>query len=214
MFKVSPGIRGLPSERYLASLRTSFEPLRTTREDDPSHAAVAAEIARLFEAPDTQNPWESGYKIDSLMVTLLSGETLRTELARRAAEAKRCGASFSAFYEDRIAAEQLSEPDLKDGNRKDEQRRAVLSRLIDDLHWFYTENYVRRAYGRMAARRVTLVFLLALVAFVGLIWFTSRNVQLREPEPVAQGQDAAAPETEPATPSPTTTETDTAPQGD
>ena len=163
LFKVAPKVDGQTSEQYIGTLETTFQSI-SLENADPNQMEIAMQIKDLLDK-DNNDVWRRGHKIERLLPNLFQGDQLRTELLRWIEEGKHKSAPFVDFYEKQIKVEHLDE--LDNGSvQSDDKHRALLLRLTGDLQWFNNERYVKRNYSRVAARRVTAMFVIAFIVFV------------------------------------------------
>ena len=107
--------------------------------------------------------WTNAYAIEQLLVHLFDDGTLANELQVRVREARDALKPALADY---YAAEAAKTPLSAD------ERRAVLSRLINDLQWRYTVDEVKRGYTKEITLKTGQMFVMSLVVFAGAVLLT------------------------------------------
>ena len=107
--------------------------------------------------------WTNAYAIEQLLVHLFDDGTLVNELQVRVREAKGALKPTLAEY---YAAEAAKKPLSSD------ERRAVLSRLINDLQWRYTVDEVKRGYTKEITLKTGQMFVVSLVMFAVAVLIT------------------------------------------
>ncbi len=115
--------------------------------------------------------WTQAYAIEQLLVHLFDDETLASELQVRVREAK--GALKPALA-DHYAAEAAKTPLSSD------ERRAVLSRLVNDLQWRYTVDEVKRGYTKEITLATGQLFILSLAVFAASVLLTLAFPELKQ----------------------------------
>ena len=107
--------------------------------------------------------WTNAYAIEQLLVHLFDDGTLANELQVRVREARD---ALKPALGDYYAAEAAKTPMSAD------ERRAVLSRLINDLQWRYTVNEVKRGYAKEITLKTGQMFVASLLVFGGAVLLT------------------------------------------
>jgi hypothetical protein len=115
--------------------------------------------------------WTHAYAIEQLLVHLFDDDTLASELQVRVREAKD---TLKPALADYYAAEAAKTP------LSAEERRAVLSRLVNDLQWRYTVDEVKRGYTKEITLATGQLFILSLVVFAGSVLLTLAFPQLKQ----------------------------------
>jgi hypothetical protein len=132
-------------------------------------------IEELLKPGRTQN-WTNAYEIEQLPVHLFTDETLVTELYIRTLEARSVlRPELAILYNTQAReAESFLEGQAEDApvTHVNEQRRTLLSRLVNDLQWRYIVNEATRRYSKLITSRTALLSVWALMVFTALIVFT------------------------------------------
>jgi hypothetical protein len=100
--------------------------------------------------------WTNAYAIEQLLVHLYDDATLVSELRVRAQESKGTLRPSLADYYATEAANATQSAD---------ERRALLSRLVNDLQWRYTVNEVKRGYTKEITLATGQLFIFSLLTF-------------------------------------------------
>jgi hypothetical protein len=115
--------------------------------------------------------WTHAYAIEQLLVHLFDDDTLARELQVRVREAKDAlRPALAEYYAAEAAKTSLSA----------DERRAVLSRLVNDLQWRYTVGEVKRGYTKEITLATGQLFILSLVVFAGSVLLTLAFPSLKE----------------------------------
>lgn len=116
-------------------------------------------IEKLLDKEDWR--WKDAYEVEQSVVLLYDEETLRTELSRRVLEAQQVlYPNVAAWYQERANEVQTSN-----------EQRALLLRLVNDLQWRYTVNEAKLGYVKQITGRTGWIFILAVVTFIGFLFF-------------------------------------------
>jgi hypothetical protein len=125
---------------YHSSLGVVWQRVRPSSADPPPLAVQ--EIDTLLKEGGS---WEKLYAAEQAMVFFLPIEMIDVEINRRIDEAERQKLpSFAAHKKSADAAASLAPPALA-------QKQAVLTTLLDELHWLYTRRMVVSRVGYHAA---------------------------------------------------------------
>ena len=151
-------VRELTAQFYI-TLEASFIKVKGASPPRSQHAHD-----RVSELLDNgPRNWTNAYAIEQLLVHLFDDGTLANELQVRVREARD---ALKPALGDYYAAESVKTPMSAD------ERRAVLSRLINDLQWRYTVNEVKRGYAKEITLKTGQMFVAALVVFAGAVLLT------------------------------------------
>jgi hypothetical protein len=113
--------------------------------------------------------WTHAYAIEQLLVHLFDDDTLASELQVRVREAKETLMPALAEY---YAAE-ADKPSA-------DERRAVLSRLVNDLQWRYTVGEVKRGYTKEITVATGQLFIVSLLVFAASVLLTVAVPDLKQ----------------------------------
>jgi hypothetical protein len=142
------------TKQFHVTLQAYITKIEDTFADSPPNA-----LKRIREITGTDFgtlSWHDAYHIEQQLVHLYDEETIKVELPRRLLEADASlHPSVSQWY--RESAAKVTELDGK---------RALLSRLINDLQWRYTRNEARRGYKKEITARTELIFMVAVGLFL------------------------------------------------
>ena len=111
---------------------------------------------RIEQLLTEEHNWTNAYAIEQLLVHLFDDCTLASELQSRVREAKDTLRPALAEY---YAAEAAK------ASQSADERRALLSRLVNDLQWRYTVNEVKRGYSKEITLKTGQLFILSLLVF-------------------------------------------------
>jgi hypothetical protein len=113
-------------------------------------------VSQLLEGEP--HNWTNAYAIEQLLVHLFDDDTLTRELQVRVREAKSSlKPPLADYYSAEAAKTTLSEV----------ERRALLSRLVNDLQWRYTVDEVKRGYTKQITLRTGQMFVATMLVFAG-----------------------------------------------
>ncbi len=119
-------------------------------------------INELLEGPES---WASSYEIELLLLYLFDDSAIEVELGRCLKEAEqKLPASIYENY--REAARDATV----------ETKRALLGRLVQDLQWYQTTTYKILSYKREATRYISVLFVIAFLSFLGVMYIADRAV--------------------------------------
>ena len=152
-----PGIevQKLTNQFYI-TLEAYFAKVKCVTPPRSEHAF--ARVSDLLEKG--RHNWTNAYTIEQLLVHLFDDGTLANKLQVRVREAKSALKPALAEY---CAAEAAKTPMSSD------KRRAVLSRLINDLQWRYTVDEVKRGYTKEITLKTGQMFVASLVVFAVVV---------------------------------------------
>jgi hypothetical protein len=153
--------------QFYVTLEAYF--LKTKSAGPPRCQDAYERVERLF-AQEPRN-WTTAYAIEQLLVHLFDDGTVESELQVRVQEAK--GAlrpGLAEYYALEVAKTTLS-PD---------QRRALLSRIVNDLQWRYTVNEVKRSYTKEITLKTGQLFIASLIIFAASVLMTLRFPELQQ----------------------------------
>lgn len=139
-------------EAYFAKVKAQQPPRSPEAFERVSHL--------LEQAPRS---WTNAYAIEQLLVHLFDDETLTSELQVRVRESK---GSLKRGQADYYAAE-ADKPTLSPA-----ERRALLSRLVNDLQWRYTVDEVKRGYAKQITLRTGQLFMVSMLVFAAAVLAT------------------------------------------
>lgn len=122
--------------------------------------------------------WEDAFLCERLVVKILPKEDLQIEIERRIFEVSKFDRELGRFYRQNIIVRSGGDQELT--ARDVEVNRAVLGRIIRDLHYFLNSLELKRRYATLAQKRVYQMFFVALVAFAVVLPIT---VQLMDAGP-------------------------------
>ena len=115
--------------------------------------------------PYKDDSWTRAYGIEKVISSYYPAFRVRAEISRRIAEASLAKAPFVKFYKNYF----FSDDDSLESPDQQASDVHTLQMLINDLHWFYNQNYIKRRYSRYAIYRVSLVFVLSFMVFLALL---------------------------------------------
>ena len=146
------------TKQFHVTLQAYITKIEDTVTDPPPKA-----LERIREITGTDIgtlSWHDAYHIEQQLVHLYDAETINVELPRRLLEADTSlHPSVSQWYRD--SAAKVVEIDGK---------RALLSRLINDLQWRYTRNEARRGYTKEITARTELIFMVSVGLFLACVF--------------------------------------------
>lgn len=149
-------------EQFFVTLLATFQQVKV---NNPSAAPdIVSRIEELLKITS----WQNAYEIERLLIEIYDEKTLDFEVGRRLVEAKR-NLSEDAYlhYDGKIKVAQT-----------DEEKRAVLNRLVNDLQWQYAIKESRRTYSRLTSKNTGITFILSIVVFVALIGWIGSKLEL------------------------------------
>ena len=115
--------------------------------------------------------WTNAYAIEQLLIHLFDEDTVISELQVRVREAKDALRPALAEY---YAAEAAKTP------LSAAERRALLSRLVNDLQWRYTVSEVKRGYTKEITLATGQLFVLSLAVFAASVLLTLAFPSLKQ----------------------------------
>lgn len=128
----------------------------------PPRSAEAFERVTELLAKEPRN-WTHAYAIEQLLIHLFDDDTLASELQVRVREAR---GSLKPALAEHYAAEAARTPLSLD------ERRALLSRVVNDLQWRYTVDEVKRGYTKQITLRTGQMFVVAMLVFAASVLVT------------------------------------------
>ena len=151
-------IRELTAQFYV-TLEAYF--VKVKAQQPPRSPEAFERISQLLQ----QEPrnWTHAYAVEQLLVHLFDDETLANELQVRLREAR---GSLKPAQADYYTAE-ADKTTLSDAGR-----RALLSRLVNDLQWRYTVDEVKRGYTKQITLRTGQMFVVAMLVFAASVLVT------------------------------------------
>ena len=142
-------------EAYFAKVKDLVPPRSQEAFDRVSHL--------LEQEPKETRNWTRAYAIEQLLIHLFDDETLASELQARVREAKgSLKPALAEFYAGEVVKTTLSEA----------QRRALLSRLVNDLQWRYTVDEVKRGYTKQITLQTGQMFVASMLVFAASVLVT------------------------------------------
>ena len=114
-------------------------------------------VSQLLETePKERRNWTRAYAIEQLLIHLFDDETLASELQARVREARgSLKPALVEYYAGEAAKTTLSAA----------ERRALLSRLVNDLQWRYTVDEVKRGYTKQITLQTGQMFVVSMIVF-------------------------------------------------
>ena len=157
------------TQQFHVTLRASIARVEEQVVGDKPPKALER-IREIVGPRDKELSWKDAYDIEQQLAHLYDPPTLEVELERRLLEADASlHPTVAQWYRKRTeAAYEL------------EGRRALLSRLVNDLQWRHTRNEVSRRYTKEITGRTELVFVVAFAAFLILLFL--RLAELASPQ--------------------------------
>lgn len=122
-------------------------------------------------APEHPRNWTNAYAIEQLLVHLMDDDAVATELQVRTREATAALRRSLAEYYEQQAAKDTQTPVT---------RRALLTRLVNDLQWRYTVNEVKRQYSKNITLNAGRFFAASLAIFAVAMLATVVSPELRK----------------------------------
>lgn len=125
-------------EQFYRTMETSFIAAKQDGITDGQ-----AEIAKRIEALLVQQPesWQTIYEVEQLLVRVCSPAALDREISRRIVESQEILPKKRRDYYQAITSAKVKEFD-------DSEKRELLSRLVNDLQWQYTQTHLKRSWIR------------------------------------------------------------------
>ncbi len=151
-------IRELTAQFYV-TLEAYFAKVKA--QQPPRSPAAFERVSQLLE--QEKRDWTHAYAVEQLLIHLFDDETLASELQIRVREAK---GSLKSAQADYYAAE------ADKATLSATERRAVLSRLVNDLQWRYTVDEVKRGYTKQITLRTGQMFVVAMLVFAASVLMT------------------------------------------
>ncbi|MBI1805312.1 MAG: hypothetical protein HY033_07070 [Ignavibacteriae bacterium] len=146
------------AEQFMITVRASFDQA-LVHNPNPPHELVERVRFLIKYGPIS---FRTAYEIERLLVEIYDDASISTTLKRRLGEAKSQLDKDSYDSYEALVNDVLAKNDVA-------QQRTILHRMINDLQWSYTKQQVTRVYQRDIRRNTVLLFLIALLMFVGLI---------------------------------------------
>lgn len=214
LFGFDDSLQGRLAKQYILSLGSTYDAVReaagvsmaSLRETFPGLSAgqrsrIEFDIEKLlvqYRDPyidwGASTVWDDAYRLERLLVEILDRDRLNVELDRRILEIQIIDVPLSEFYRGRVRTPK-DEGGVLDADQVEFNRR-LLGRLTRDLQWSYTHRELRRRYAHQAQLRVSFTFLLALVTFSLVVFWTFDFFPQSGPSassnPGATGQDEPA----------------------
>lgn len=142
-------------EAYFAKVKDLVPPRSQEAFDRVSHL--------LEQEPKETRNWTRAYAIEQLLIHLFDDETLASELQARVREAKgSLKPALAEFYAGEVVKTTLSAA----------ERRALLSRLVNDLQWRYTVDEVKRGYTKQITLQTGQMFVASMLVFAASVLVT------------------------------------------
>ena len=116
-------------------------------------------IYQLLEIEESSRRWRDAYKIEQLLISVMTDKQVTAELPRRLAEAKARELKFVEEIEKQI-----------EGAKDNTDMRCIFHRLLNDLQWFYNKRDRRVCEGKQLSRRVSILFFIAFASFLILLF--------------------------------------------
>jgi hypothetical protein len=152
-------IRELTAQFYV-TLEAYFAKIKSA--GSPRCPDAYARVEELLGS-DARRNWTNAYAIEQLLVHLFDDGTLANELQVRVREAKE---TLRPALTDHYRAE------ADKTTLSADERRALLSRLVNDLQWRYTVNEVKRGYTKEITLNTGQLFILSLLVFAIAVLLT------------------------------------------
>lgn len=147
------------TQQFHVTLRAYITKIEETASDPPPKPLVR--IREIISTGDEKLSWKDAYEIEQQLVHLYDASTLKVELERRLLEADASlHPTVSQWYRDRV--ETVIDQ---------EEQRALLGRVINDLQWRYTRNESRRGYAKQITGRTELFFITSIGLFLLLVLY-------------------------------------------
>jgi hypothetical protein len=147
------------TDQFYVTLEAYFAKVKA--QQPPRSPEAFERVSHLLE----QGPrnWTNAYAIEQLLIHLFDDETLASELQVRVRESK---GSLKPAQADYYAVE-ADKPTLSSV-----ERRALLSRLVNDLQWRYTVDEVKRGYAKQITLRTGQMFVVSMLVFAASVLMT------------------------------------------
>ncbi len=144
--------------RLLNQLYTSLD---STFKKVAVESNIKKEGRRQYELVEellqSRKTWKNAYYIEQLLIDYFDAETLDIEWGRRCAGAKgKLKSEMMHYYEKTYKLE-----------KTEHGKRHLLSKLVNDLQWFYENQQIMNTYERIIQFRVSMTFILAMACFFG-----------------------------------------------
>ena len=152
------------TDQFYVTLEAYFSKVKATGESKckPAYERVGELLAIQ---PRT---WSNAYEIEQMLIHLFDEATMAAELEVRLLEAQ--GTLRKEL------ADRYREASKQGGTA--EARRALLSRVVNDLQWRYTMDEVKRRYTKEITVKTGRLFIAALVAFGTAVLLTLQRTDL------------------------------------
>lgn len=139
----------------------------------PMLVAVVARIEQLLQKGHDHN-WIVPYEIERLLIQLKPPANLEKDVERRVSEAEAVKLDSAAKYRQQLTATNTAANAANPPPGIDDQRRAILENVTDDLQWNYNKRNIVRDQLWDAAPRLLyfgiVVFLVALLPFIAFVF--------------------------------------------
>ncbi|MEM7407842.1 MAG: hypothetical protein AAF458_21305 [Pseudomonadota bacterium] len=145
-------------DQFYTTLRVAHLALPSTAGDSQENSEIRGRIKYLLEK--TPKGWRQAYEVEQLMPSVMSKAQLEIELERRFAEAERLEVASVDALKKRHHRQDVTEEDL----------RALLRTLLNDIQWFYEKRVRRRVLTRRYATRLAFLFLSSFFIFAVMVW--------------------------------------------
>ena len=157
---LSNEIRELTAQ-FFVTLEASFA--KVQGQQPPRSPEAYERVKALLDPQEPTRSWKSAYAVEQLLVHLFDDDTLANELQVRVREAK---GSLKPAQADYYAAE------ADKAAMSATARRALLSRLVNDLQWRYTVDEVKRGYTQQITLRTGQLFMMSMLVFAASVLVT------------------------------------------
>lgn len=147
--------------QFFVTLEASFA--KVEGQQPPRSPEAFERVKGLLAQQEPPRSWKDAYAIEQLMVHLFDDDTLVSELQVRVREAK---GSLKQAQADHYAAE------ADKATLSAAARRALLSRLVNDLQWRYTVDEVKRGYSKQITLRTGQFFMGSMLLFASSVLVT------------------------------------------
>ncbi|UCG56998.1 MAG: hypothetical protein JSU70_19300 [Phycisphaerales bacterium] len=149
------------TEQFFVTLQASFDQAKLNNPSAPEDAVQ--QIEAIFANPGRL--WSDAYKVERLLVEIYDDKTVDVELGKRLIEAK---SNLSSEEYDHY---------LESEKKTDIPKRALLSRLVNDLQWAYSKKSARRRHSRCIRARTSLVFVISIIPFALIFYYLKAAVE-------------------------------------
>lgn len=141
-------------EQYYANLSVCFFNVR--KNSQQHHGDTVERIESLITAD--KKSWLKAYEIEKLLILLNDEHSIEPDLKNALLRYRlHFSENESKHYEDLIAS--AEEQDL-------DKKRAILLRILNELHLFYMKRSEHKDYGILARARVSFAFILGFILFI------------------------------------------------